>query len=90
MANAGQTSASGGAPAPRPPDLPPVPRASMSRFAQGLLVLGVLVIVGYAYAATTGWEPAEPQRDEVPATVRASTGGYRSFHFWHSGYHGGK
>jgi len=26
----------------------------------------------------------------LPADVRNSPGGYRSFHFWHSGYHGGK
>jgi hypothetical protein len=26
----------------------------------------------------------------VPASVRSSPGGYRSFHFWHSGFHGGK
>jgi hypothetical protein len=82
--------ASGPPPATPPPDLPPVPRASMSRLAQVFLGLGVLMVVTYAYAAATGWEPAEPQRDEVPASVRASTGGYRSFHFWHSGYHGGK
>jgi hypothetical protein len=26
----------------------------------------------------------------VPASVRSSPGGYRSYHFWHSGYQGGK
>jgi hypothetical protein len=26
----------------------------------------------------------------VPASVRSSPGGYRSFHFWHTGYFGGK
>ena len=26
----------------------------------------------------------------IPASVRSSPGGYRSFHFWHSGYQGGK
>lgn len=26
----------------------------------------------------------------VPASVRTSPGGYRSYHFWHSGLHGGK
>ena len=38
----------------------------------------------------TGWQPAQPKRDELPASVRGSPGGYRSYHFWHSGYHGGK
>ena len=51
---------------------------------------GALVIVGYAALAYTDYEPGSPERDEVPASVRASPGGYRSFHFWHSGYHGGK
>ncbi len=26
----------------------------------------------------------------VPASVRSSPGGYRSYHFWHLGFHGGK
>ena len=26
----------------------------------------------------------------IPASVRSSPGGYRSYHFWHSGYAGGK
>lgn len=26
----------------------------------------------------------------IPASVRSSPGGYRSYHFWHSGFHGGK
>jgi hypothetical protein len=79
------------APSAPPPDLPPVPRLpAMSRFAKIVLGLSTLMVGGYVYAATTGWEPAQPQRDEIPASVRASPGGYRSFHFWHSGYHGGK
>ena len=36
------------------------------------------------------YEPGAPAREEIPASVRSSPGGYRSFHFWHSGYHGGK
>lgn len=73
-----------------PPDLPPVPRPTMSRFAKVLLGLGVIIICSYTAIASTGWQPAQPQRDEIPASVRSSPGGYRSFHFWHSGYHGGK
>jgi hypothetical protein len=26
----------------------------------------------------------------IPASVRSSPGGYRSYHFWHSGFQGGK
>ncbi len=47
-------------------------------------------LAGYSYAAITQHEFGSPEREEVPASVRASPGGYRSFHFWHSGYHGGK
>lgn len=72
------------------PDMPPVPRAKMSLFTKILLGFGVFTVGGYAFTAITGWQPAQPQRDEVPASVRSSPGGYRSFHFWHSGYRGGK
>lgn len=71
-------------------DLPPVPLPQMSGFAKGLIGFGMIIIAGYAAIAITGWEPAAPKRDEIPASVRSSPGGYRSFHFWHSGYHGGK
>ena len=36
------------------------------------------------------YEPGSPAREEIPASVRSSPGGYRSFHFWHTGYNGGK
>lgn len=75
----------------RPPDHPPVPRPpSWSRGAIALGVFGALVVVGYAAIAYTEYEPGSPAREEIPASVRSSPGGYRSFHFWHSGYHGGK
>jgi hypothetical protein len=51
---------------------------------------GALITVGYAAVAYTDYEPGSPAREEIPASVRSSPGGYRSFHFWHSGYHGGK
>ncbi|MBK7537005.1 MAG: hypothetical protein IPI49_16910 [Myxococcales bacterium] len=72
------------------PDLPEVPAAKMSRFAKVILGFGVLIVGGYTAAASSGWEPGQPTRDEIPASVRSSPGGYRTFHFWHSGYHGGK
>ena len=45
---------------------------------------------GFLVRAVVQHEFGSPERDEIPASVRASPGGYRSFHFWHSGYHGGK
>jgi hypothetical protein len=53
-------------------------------------VIGALGVVGYAGMAYSDYEPGAPAREEIPASVRSSPGGYRSFHFWHSGYHGGK
>jgi hypothetical protein len=55
-----------------------------------MTVLATLVVGGYAAFAFTEREIGEPERDTVPAGVRSSPGGYRSYHFWHSGYHGGK
>ena len=54
------------------------------------LVLGAVLLVGYIFVAYTGKEFGDPERERVPADVRQSPGGYRSFHFWHSGFHGGK
>ena len=68
--------------APRPP--------ALSGRAIGLAVFGAAVLVGYATIAYTDYEPGSPAREAIPASVRSSPGGYRSFHFWHSGYHGGK
>ena len=76
-----------GAPAP---DRPPVPRPRLGKGAIALAVIGALGVVGYSTMAYSDYEPGSPAREEVPASVRSSPGGYRSFHFWHSGYHGGK
>ena len=76
-----------GAPAP---DLPAIPRVPLSRRAIVLGAFSALVIVGYGAIAYSDYEPGTPARDDIPASVRSSPGGYRSFHFWHSGYHGGK
>ncbi len=72
-------------------DRPTVPRPARSRF--GLAFFGGLsaILVGlYALTAFGGWEPGSPKRDEIPGSVRASPGGYRTYQYWHSGYHGGK
>lgn len=44
----------------------------------------------YAFATLTGYRMSDAERDKVDPSVRSSPGGYRSFHFWHSGYAGGK
>jgi hypothetical protein len=71
-------------------DRPAVPRPKRPMVATALIVFSVLVIGGYSAMAFTQRELGEPDREEVPKSVRASPGGYRSYHFWHSGYHGGK
>jgi hypothetical protein len=71
-------------------DRPVVPRPKRPMVATALIVFSVLVIGGYSAMAFTQRELGEPDREEVPKSVRASPGGYRSYHFWHSGYHGGK
>ncbi len=54
------------------------------------LLLGTGVLLLYGVAAWSGWELSTSSRQVLPADVRNSPGGYRSFHFWHSGYRGGK
>ncbi len=78
-----------GAP-PTAPDRPPVPRARWPRFTKIVAAVSGVIVTCYAYIAFTGFEFDAPAREEVPASVRASPGGYRTYHFWHSGYHGGK
>ncbi|MEW6208713.1 MAG: hypothetical protein AB1631_10125 [Acidobacteriota bacterium] len=54
------------------------------------LAIGLILLLGYGLVAFTGMEFGDPRREVVPPEVRNSPGGYRSFHFWHSGYRGGK
>lgn len=54
------------------------------------IVTSLMLLLGYGAAAFSGWELSSSQRQFVPADVRNSPGGYRSFHFWHFGYRGGK
>lgn len=76
--------------APQNPLRPPVPRQALTRGSKVMLGLGVLLLGGYTALAASQWEPSVVERDELPASVRSSPGGYRSYHFWHVGYHGGK
>ena len=48
-------------------------------------VLGVFVLAG-----VLGWELRQGSSERGPGSARQSPGGYRSYHFWHTGYHGGK
>ncbi|MBK7996771.1 MAG: hypothetical protein IPK14_26380 [Blastocatellia bacterium] len=54
------------------------------------LVFGGSIVFLYAVAGFYGWEFGDNKREVIPPSVRQSPGGYRSFHFWHSGYSGGK
>ena len=72
------------------PDHPPVPRPRRSALAIVAAIFALVVSTGYAALAYTQYEPGETERTEIPASVRSSPGGYRSYHFWHSGYQGGK
>ena len=74
-------------------DLVDRPKVTQPRRGVAVIVLSALsavILTGYSWVAITGHQFGSPDREEVPASVRASPGGYRSFHFWHSGYHGGK
>ena len=59
-------------------------------FKRFYILFGLGVILLYGAAAYRGWEFGHPGRQVVPPDVRNSPGGYRSFHFWHSGFRGGK
>jgi len=74
----------------RPPDRPPLPRARRPVLFAIMLAFCVVVIGGYTALAITQRELGTEDRDEIPASVRSSPGGYRSYSFWHTGYHGGK
>ena len=54
------------------------------------LAMTLASLGAYGYSAARGVEIGQPERQFVPADVRHSPGGYRSFHFWHSGFRGGK
>jgi hypothetical protein len=57
---------------------------------KGYGFFGAAVIAAYLWQGCSGWEPHTSVRGVVPQGVRSSPGGYRAFHFWHSGFHGGK
>lgn len=74
----------------RPPDRPPIPKPPRS-IATGIVIAMCVVIVGgYTFFAFTQRELGGDDRDEIPSSMRSTPGGYRSYSYWHSGYHGGK
>ena len=78
-------------PTKRPADHPPVPRPK-----QGLIlstfvaVLCTAIVAGYGWFASTQRELGSEERDQIPSGMRSTPGGYRTYSYWHSGYHGGK
>ena len=64
--------------------------APPSMFGKLYTIAGGLLIGGFVFAWLTGWDFDRSEKDFVPGSARTSPGGYRSFHFWHSGYSGGK
>jgi hypothetical protein len=54
------------------------------------LFTSVFIVAFYGWVAFTGQEFGHPAREVLPADVRHSPGGYRTFAFWHAGYRGGK
>ncbi|MSP15326.1 MAG: hypothetical protein EXR73_01725 [Myxococcales bacterium] len=59
----------------------------LTRLYIGLCLILVVVFAGLTF---TWWEPAPSPETFIPASVRTSPGGYRSHHYWYTGYHGGK
>lgn len=62
----------------------------MSLLAKFYTAMGSLIVVGYVLFELSGGSFADETIERIPPDVRQGPGGYRSFHFWHSGYKGGK
>lgn len=73
-----------------PVDKPAVPRSPMSWLVKLYVGLAGASLTLYLAAGVFGWDFKSSTRDRVPGSVRNSPGGYRAYHFWHGGYHGGK
>ena len=74
----------------RPTDTPKVPKTGMSLLVKVYAGVAGAVLAVYLVAGVFGWDFKSSERDRVPGSVRNSPGGYRAYHFWHGGYHGGK
>lgn len=62
----------------------------MAMIVKAYKLLVVTSLALYALSGALGYRRVDAERDKVDPSVRSSPGGYRSFHFWHSGYAGGK
>jgi hypothetical protein len=71
-------------------DRPPVPRSRMSWLMRIYIGIAGAALAVYLLAGMFGWDTRTSRADKVPGSVRNSPGGYRSYYFWHAGYHGGK
>ena len=55
------------------------------------IIFGGAILAFYGATGVLGWEPgSRNDRVVIPAEVRRAPGGYRSYHFWYSGFHWGK
>lgn len=50
----------------------------------------IAVLLGYGAVGFNGYELGGGEKKELPQNARQASGGWRSFHFWHVGYMGGK
>ena len=48
-------------------------------------VFAMMVLGLYGFASWRGWEIGSSKRGFIPASVRQSPGGYRSYVFWRGG-----
>jgi hypothetical protein len=71
-------------------DQPPVPSTARSWLVTLYLGLSAAVLAGFVLAGLLGWELRDGASERAPGSARQSPGGYRSYHFWHTGFHGGK
>jgi hypothetical protein len=58
----------------------------MLKIAYSIFSIGI--VSAYIFSAMLGWEFGGGSRRQLPPDARQN--GYRSFHFWHYGLHGGK
>ena len=62
----------------------------MSGLTKFYTVLGSAVVLSYFFFELGGYSFGDTTIERIPPDVRQAPGGYRSFHFWHTGYKGGK
>lgn len=62
----------------------------MAWLAKVYKIAAVLGVTIYAVAGFIGYRSTSEEREKIDPSVRSSPGGYRSYHFWHSGHSGGK